>query len=298
MSASASLPTDRTVLLYAGPGAWDVSVEETQNMLSRYFDTHSIKRAYDLSNLNEKTALLVIPGGSLLEIHDTLARDAKKISDYIQNGGRYLGICAGAIYMSECMIGKPAYIPPSASEEIRSLFKQNLLTFKFKPYMKICSLGLYPGPCIAPHIVKTIDRESPLNFCAAQVHLPSLEEAPFNLYTYSGPVFQKTPPGTKVLLHFADPLEYQVIEENCKMTNDIIAEKSPAACISYMQKKGKIVLSGVHPEINPSTFAATALKYQFRAILPEEIKESESARIKLLDTLFKELDFHPISTSE
>jgi glutamine amidotransferase-like uncharacterized protein len=299
MAACSSAPVHGPVLLYDGAGTWDVSVEQTHSMLSRYFDPRAIQRFSHLYNLNAKTALAVIPGGSLLEIHESLGSTAKNIKDYVETGGRYLGICAGGILMSEYMLGKPAVIPPVNSFVIHDLFSKHLLVLKYEPYMRICSLGLYPGPCIAPHIQKNLNRSHPDNFCAAKVHLPSEESQPFNVCSYSGPVFQQTTEGTKVLLHYSDPLNYHVVEEKYIPEREAlfyqikqkIVEESPAACISYTRGKGKLVLSAIHPEIDPATFDATASKHDFPAPLPEGISTSESSRVKLLDSMFQELGF-------
>jgi hypothetical protein len=123
------------------------------------------------------------------------------------------------------------------------------------------------------------------------------EKERFSITHYSGPVFHQVPPTAKVLLHYADPLKHHLIEgkfdsrHGCLIysVKETLEEQSPAACISYQVGKGKMVLSGVHPEFNPTTFAASAKTHEFTGALPDEVAKSESQRIRFADAIFQEL---------
>src|SRR3972149_10151700 len=63
--------------------------------LLKRMDAHAIKS----QDWEEETALFVIPGGRDLIFHEKLGPEgAARIRSYVENGGNYLGICAGAYF--------------------------------------------------------------------------------------------------------------------------------------------------------------------------------------------------------
>lgn len=92
------------MLVYNGSGVSASSRDYTLHSL-RTFLSHR----YDVQLVTPKTlrdepwtdncALLVFPGGRDLPYHfDLSGKPNRRIKEYVENGGRYLGICAGAYY--------------------------------------------------------------------------------------------------------------------------------------------------------------------------------------------------------
>ncbi|KAI9015180.1 biotin-protein ligase [Gaertneriomyces semiglobifer] len=92
------------VLVYTGPGTSPGAIHHTfltlRSHLSSSYDVIPVT-ADTLSNepWEETTALLVIPGGRDLPYVQNLSPATTHLIDnYVRNGGRYLGICAGAYF--------------------------------------------------------------------------------------------------------------------------------------------------------------------------------------------------------
>jgi hypothetical protein len=177
MAANPSAPVHGPVLLYTGLGTWDVSVDQTEQLLASYVSPLAIRRVERLDDVTAKTALVVIPGGNagmmMLLGDSALKASAAKLATYLQkDGGRYLGICAGGILASDHILLKPEKVGDRNPEAIHSLFRQSLLV-KSAP-QRDASLGaLYSGGCIAPYLVRNpLLRGSLDNFLPAQVSFP------------------------------------------------------------------------------------------------------------------------------
>ncbi|KAJ3306136.1 biotin holocarboxylase synthetase [Kappamyces sp. JEL0829] len=106
------------VLLYDGIGT-SVSLQKSLFIMLK----HSLKAHFDVMMVNEKvllqqpwqdsTALLVMPGGRDLLYLDALKSEGcEKIRKYVHDGGRYLGVCAGAYFAAnelEFEVDRPEY---------------------------------------------------------------------------------------------------------------------------------------------------------------------------------------------
>ena len=101
--------------LYAGGGTWDTGEES----LKKYFTAHSISyRTFQASDLlggaldSSGVQLLVMPGGeSWTYLSDLGANGAKAVLDFVNKGGGYIGICAGAFYATSNREGGPVTGP-------------------------------------------------------------------------------------------------------------------------------------------------------------------------------------------
>ena len=93
------------IYIYAGTGTSDESIVQTQNMLQRLIDINQ----YTIDMIQAETiiqadwapttALLILPGGADLPYVAALNGSGNaKILEYVEHGGAYLGICAGAYY--------------------------------------------------------------------------------------------------------------------------------------------------------------------------------------------------------
>lgn len=97
---------------------------------SRYLVQKIDAKSIIESAWEQSAALLIIPGGRDVFYHSLLdGRGTDKIRSYIENGGKYLGICAGAYF---------------ACEEIE---------FEKGGALEVCgsrSLKLFPGTAVGP----------------------------------------------------------------------------------------------------------------------------------------------------
>jgi glutamine amidotransferase-like uncharacterized protein len=92
------------IFVYSDKGAHPLAIQETitlcEEILSPRYQTKTIDCNRILSNNWEKeAALLIFPGGRDVP-YDRLLKGAgtQRIRSFVQNGGSYLGICAGAYF--------------------------------------------------------------------------------------------------------------------------------------------------------------------------------------------------------
>lgn len=101
-------PSAHQVLVYSGPGVSPLSLSHTLLTLRLLLLPHYTVQpaAPDLLALQPwepSCALLVVPGGRDLPYVDELTHKrpvTNRIREYVQQGGRFLGICAGAYFAS------------------------------------------------------------------------------------------------------------------------------------------------------------------------------------------------------
>jgi biotin--protein ligase len=101
--------TAHQVLVYSGPGVSPLSLSYTLHTLSLLLTPHYTVQPVTPEVLSKQPwepacALLVIPGGRDLpyvEELTTKTRVTKRIREYVAEGGRYFGICAGAYFGAE-----------------------------------------------------------------------------------------------------------------------------------------------------------------------------------------------------
>ncbi len=285
------------VYVYSGEGAWDLSVDLTCHMLEKVIDGRSIKRVDSLGELSGQTQLLVIPGGSYTDMYSELLRVDEKVQKYVSSGGKYLGICAGAILASDRRIGKPKSIL-GADVEIQDLHRQGFL-YERESIQVLHPFSFHRAGCIAPHIVRNSKEAGSIeNLCAVDVFFEGNVE-PFKAFHYSGPVFFDVPKDVKVLVRYRDPLYLQKVRRIYdRATNssiftkleELIYEEAPVAAFSGSCGLGRFVLTGIHPEIDCNDFASFAETRGFGYPLPVELATSELYREEFVSKIFLELD--------
>lgn len=100
------------VLVYSGPGVSPLSLSHTILTLSLLLLPHYTVQPITPTTLatqpwEPSCALLVFPGGRDLPYVDELSTKTKvtrRIREFVHQGGRYLGICAGAYFGSETVV--------------------------------------------------------------------------------------------------------------------------------------------------------------------------------------------------
>lgn len=93
------------ILVYNGPGVSQTSLSHTLSSLKALLVPHFAVQTVSATALasqpwSKSCALLVIPGGRDLPYISSLAAATNLIKSYVENGGAFMGICAGAYYAS------------------------------------------------------------------------------------------------------------------------------------------------------------------------------------------------------
>ncbi len=182
------------------------------------------------SDWRKDTQLLIIPGGRDLAYHTSLkGKGNQKIREFVEGGGSFLGICAGAYYgckFVEFDKGMPLEVVGDRE------------------------LSFYPGSAKGPaYGPGTFYYDSEKGAQAAPIS-DGFFNGSFRSYFNGGCFFEDvTAPHIKVLSRYLD------------------IEGEPAAIVECEIGKGKAILSGVHFEIgvtDPRTTLVGKMKEPFR----------------------------------
>ncbi len=204
------------ILIYAGEGVSSFSLEEC---LKTFRPISNQVEAIDDHYLKEKdwekeTKLLVFPGGRDIPYDRSLkGKGTQKIRKYVEKGGSFLGICAGAYFgCAEVIFEKGT---PLEVHEKRDL----------------C---FFPGAAIGtlyPHVQFSYEDNS--GFHPSEV---AFNGKSVRLYYNGGCTFENVEKysGVTILAHYIDASDKPTII-HCKVG------------------KGTVILSGVHIEVNPTS---------------------------------------------
>jgi glutamine amidotransferase-like uncharacterized protein len=161
--------------------------------------------------------ILVCPGGSGSPFEDLGMNGINKIRDFIENGGGYFGICAGALYASDYFVwkGVQSFEPP---------FDEEIVMGKNMNFDLFPGVGYFPIEEISVNTAMTkiniVDRTHPIT--------DSLPDH-MHIFYAQGP--------------YLEPYENANI--TVLATYDVTGKP---AIVAFQYGKGKVLLSGVHPE--------------------------------------------------
>ncbi len=204
------------IIVYVDRGVDGVSLKHTVKSLEQEVDPskHVIRRMDSKTLKNEnwekETALLIIPGGRDVYYHQALdGQGTSKIRAFVEKGGSYLGICAGAYFGS------------------------GSIEFEKGGNCEVCadrSLSFFPGVAEGPAYGKNKYQIDGLQGLEA-AHI-SWKDMAFHAYFNGGCRFDKAHefPGVSVLSSYLE------------------LDQDPAAVVSCQIGQGKAILSGVHLE--------------------------------------------------
>jgi len=195
--------------IYRGPGA---KVRSFRNWDTQFLT----KRSFFESDWDERASLFVLPGGRDVPYHATFrGKGNEKIRAFVEKGGTFLGMCAGAYYAATFVEFDKGY--PSEICEAREL--------KF-----------FQGKTVGP-----LFNTSP--------YVYDCEEFARNakILTAEGKVISTYYNGGCTFIPTVDS-DYQVLA-----SYDDLPGK-PLAVIACSVGKGKAILSGVHLEMGASCF--------------------------------------------
>jgi biotin--protein ligase len=207
------------IYLYAGPGTRPVCLDQTEQMFQQYLaNYYRVERIQPEDVIDKpwqtKAACFVMPGGRDIPYEQSLNPvGICKIREYVQQGGAYLGICAGAYFASK-------KIEFALGSEIEVNQERSLKFYD----------GIASGPVLADY-----EYHSQKGARAAKI---GCEGMSVMVYFNGGCTFldaQKLPN--------LDVLGYYVLEDQAELP----------AIVHIKQGTGCAILSGVHFEFEPST---------------------------------------------
>jgi glutamine amidotransferase-like uncharacterized protein len=254
-----------TIYIYAGQGVSKSSLMHTENTLKTFLKpNYLIKRIFPEQiihdNWEEHAALLIIPGGADIPYTHALNGEGnQKIKSYVENGGAFLGICAGSYYSGN-------FVDFAKGTDLEVLGKRELSFFT----------GIVKGPLLADYDYKS---ESGARAAKILLKSPSLlqEISQFTVYYNGGGYF---------------------VDAGKKNNTTILAyydtEGQEAAIIECHVGSGKAMLSGVHFEYDPNLLD-TDNKY-LKQIIPM-LKDKNPQRIQLVHFLLKRLNLNCVHIS-
>ncbi len=240
------------VYVYKGQGAEEVDdyVKSLSEVLPSVFTVRLIDPKGIIGGGLDDGVLLVMPGGADLPYCKALKGVGNlKIKRFVQAGGRYLGICAGAYYASSSIV----FDPQDAKNCIKGARE----------------LGFFKGVAYGPLMKKYVPGD-PAGILAEKIELPGGYYS--RLYYNGGPTFLNVTT-EKVL-------GYYVKEGDAWYDKPLLDKRMRGkfpAILSIPYGQGKVVLSGVHLE--NTIFDAYVADKRFvsrktllRAILQEELE--------------------------
>ncbi|KAF8947980.1 biotin holocarboxylase synthetase, partial [Haplosporangium gracile] len=268
------------ILVYSGDGTSRTSLIHTVNSLrslvGQYYDVMKIDATGLLTEpWEDSTSLLVIPGGRDLPFtRDLNGATNDRIRNYVQSGGRFFGICAGAYYGSDRI----------SFELSRTLEIQGERELKF--FAGECRGAVYPG--------FVYESESGANAVGIQLNQDvfsrtqqqqqqgqdaGLDFEETKIYFNGGGYFVDANkyPGTTVLAWYKkEPTQIEPDSPGLK-----------AAMIACQVGQGLAVLTGVHPEYNSTHLDARNPEYGSQPNVNRLIKREHERRLFLRSVLAK-----------
>ncbi len=248
------------IYIYAGPGVSKSSLMQTENTMnlflkSNYLIKHILPEQITYDDWEKQAALLIIPGGADIPyMHALNGVGNQKIRSYVENGGAFLGICAGGYYSGN-------FVDFAKGTDLEVLGKRELCFFP----------GIVRGPTLAPY-----DYKSESGARAAKVMWRDFfqfqENSHFTVYYNGGGSFvdAKTKNNTTILA--------------CYDT-----EGQETAIIECQVGSGKAILSGVHFEYDPNLLDADN---EYLKQIISKLKSEDSKRIQLIQHLLERLNLN------
>lgn len=215
---AAKAASQHTIYVYADKGVSSEALEQTLHStkatLNKEYNIKTIKaKAVKEGKWRKDAALFIMPGGADIPYVKALnEKGNEQIKAYVQEGGAYLGICAGSYYGSQDIIfAKGTPIEVTGPREL-AFFK-----------------GTAVGPALAPFDTVTYKGTR-----AANLVLSNNKEA--TVLFFGGNFFEAKPmpKNTTIIARYKD------------------LPQQPPAIIRIRVGSGTVVLSGVHFEYNHS----------------------------------------------
>jgi len=246
------------VLLYFDEGVGKISAASAYHALkSSLHASYTVKRVdhqyLRWVNWERHTAALVIPGGRDIPYHRLLSGHSNtKIKAFVEQGGSYLGICAGAYYGCSAI----EFEPSSPMEVIATR-----------------ELGFFPGIAKGPALgYGQFDYHSEKGALAAQIRW---QQSLLTSVYYNGGCL------------FSNPEEHSSVSVLARYTD---LEKDSAAIVQCAVGLGAALLCGVHPEICARTLRKHSKIDKHITPLLEQFQAAEQSRQELWNALLTHIN--------
>lgn len=246
----------KTIWIYHGPGVSEESFLQTTATLTRIVDTSYVVKEIGSTEVlynqwEDEASLFVIPGGADIPYCEELnGLGNQKISRYVECGGAFLGICAGAYYAGNAVdFASDTELEVKGSREL-----------SFFP-------GIVRGPFLAPYDYRTNSGSRAAEVFSSEAL--GLECTSFTVFYNGGGTFVNAQniENMTILAYYEDRINSAIVECLCG--------------------KGKAILSGVHFEYDPATLDQQD-EYYCKIIPILEKKERD--RIILISNLLERLN--------
>ena len=262
------------VLIYDQAGVDPHCGAATYRQIKELSDDRSLRVEYfsarptALDDTSNPVCLFVIPGGNYREMEKDLAPLASKINRLVtEEGASYLGICAGAIAATSTPLvmhfgNLIPDTPPTKKQEFEEVPE-------LPPH-----INLYSGNCSALMV-----RGSGLCGTQSVREISSDDAKPYPLFFQSGVFFPNASrqPDATSLLEYAS-YRFSGTYTPPEGPRESYENVCPIAAVTQEVGEGRILLSGVHPEIDPDTVK------EFPTVHPAQEAAKEKARLSLMDS--------------
>jgi biotin--protein ligase len=245
------------VYIYAGPGVSQYSLSQTTATLRAFLHSdYQLELIFPeqilKSDWEKQTVLLIIPGGADIPYMQVLnGVGNQKIRSFVENGGSFLGICAGSYYGGN-------FVDFAKGTKLEVQGKRELSFFP----------GIVRGPILSPYEYKS-ESGSKAAKISWQGSSGFERGSTFTVYCNGGGYF---------------------VDASAKENTNVLAsydvEGRLAAIVECQVGRGKVILSGVHFEYDPELLDHNDEYLQ--QILPE-LEEGNEKRIQLIRHLLERL---------
>lgn len=263
--------SNMNVLVYSGPGTTQTCVNQCIDtfrlLLSPYYAVSSVnERVLKDQPWESKTALLIIPGGADLPICKLFKGTINdRIKNFVNKGGKYMGICSGGYYSSakcEFEVGNPE-MEVSGPRDLK-FFPGIARGGVFKGYRY--------GSEVGTRVTEVSVNSKILHGLPKSVHLYVNGGCMFvNAHKYSN---------VEILASYEDTLDVK--------EDDEVNGKNAAAVLCTVGR-GKALLFGPHPEFNPALLKEDPDIPSFKQVI-KSLKVTNKTRIDFLREALKTLD--------
>lgn len=270
--ASLAVYAHENILVYVGPGAGPSSIVNTIATLEALASSKYIIKVAQPEDLidptwMQNTALLVMPGGADRPYLEKLTgKGNANIREYVKNGGKYLGICAGAYYSADRIEFA------KGDEDLEVTGEREL---KFYP-------GLVEGPTYSGFDHRNTANTAGMR--AATIYWnadqPKYAMQDVTLFYNGGG-------------HFVNAEKYPEVIILARYGEEAPGRPdSPAAIVECTVGKGKAILSGPHFEWHAETLEGP----EFAAIRAK-LKQRSADRLIVAKSLLERLDIETVEVA-
>ncbi|CCE61384.1 hypothetical protein TPHA_0A03060 [Tetrapisispora phaffii CBS 4417] len=250
------------VLVYNGNGTSLSSVKHTVDTLRAFLEPYYSVSTISAKGLQtepwiSKTSAVVFPGGADLPYVRDCKAVVPKIKKFVQNGGIYIGFCAGGYFGSS----RVEFAQGDPSMEV--IGNRDLAFFK----------GITRGPAFAGYQYNS-------EVGARAVELALTDGSKFRTYFNGGSVFidAKKYDNVEILAKYTEPVDTATLNSE--------ADLQDAAVVVCNVGNGKALLTGPHPEFIPELLKHSEDKYFIENIIPA-LLANEKQRLHFMENILK-----------